>query len=173
MEKYDFVLNKTLLEKIKNLAKKRSLSLSFLMREIFEKIIPILEKKHLKEKRREKDYPIACATNRVRVYLPKKLYNQLKLIHSHLNTFSMAVLVREILEEYFMGIETFGEKEFENKIERLKKKLEELRGRKAVILKKKEGGKVVSPDIPRHPHPDQYFLLTFDSKFRLLEIKFL
>ena len=85
----------------------------------------------------------------------------------------MAVLVREILEEYFMGIETFGEKEFENKIERLKKKLEELRGRKAVILKKKEGGKVVSPDIPRHPHPDQYFHLTFDSKFRLLEIKFL
>ncbi|HOJ64050.1 MAG TPA: hypothetical protein PLE45_06480, partial [Spirochaetota bacterium] len=61
MEKYDFVINKTLLEKIKNLAKKRSLSLSCLMREIFEKIIPILDKKHLKEKRREKEYPIVCA----------------------------------------------------------------------------------------------------------------
>jgi len=85
----------------------------------------------------------------------------------------MAVLVREILEEYFLGIETFGEEEFENNIERLKKKLEELKRRKAVILKKKDGGKVMPPDIPRVPHPDQYFLLTFDSKFRLLEIKFL
>jgi len=172
MEKYDFVINKSLLEKIKNLAKKRSLSLSFLMREIFKKIIPILEKKHLKEKRREKEYPIVCATNRVRVYLSKKLYNQLKLIHSHLNTFSMAVLVREILEEYFTGIEAFGEKEFEDKIERLKRKLNELRERKAVVVKK-DKGKVMPPDIRCHTHPDQYFLLTFDSKFRLLEIKFL
>ncbi|HOJ62939.1 MAG TPA: hypothetical protein PLE45_00830 [Spirochaetota bacterium] len=173
MEKYDFVINKALLEKIKNLAKKRSISISALIRKVFEKIVPIIEKKHLKEKRREKDYPIVCATHRVRVYLSKNLYNQLKVIHSHLNTFSMAVLVREILEEYFLGIETFGEEEFENNIERLKKKLEELKRRKAVILKKKDGGKVMPPDIPRVPHPDQYFLLTFDSKFRLLEIKFL
>jgi len=172
MIKYDFVLNKVLLDKIKNLAKKRSLSLSFLMREIFEKVIPILEKKHLKEKRREKEYPIVCATHRVRVYLSKKLYNQLKLIHSHLNTFSMAVLVREILEEYFVGVETLGEKEFKDKIERLKKKLEELRGKKAVVVKK-DKGKVMPPDIPRPLHPDQYFMLTFDSKFRLVEIKFL
>ena len=172
MKKFDFVLNKNLLDNIKNLAKKKSISLSALMREIFEKIIPILEKKHLKEKRREKEYPIVCATNRVRVYLSKKLYNQLKLIHSHLNTFSMAVLVREILEEYFTGIEAFGEKEFEDKIERLKRKLEDLRGRKAVIVKK-DRGKIVPPDIPREPHSDQYFLLTFDSKFRVLEIKFL
>ncbi|HOJ64316.1 MAG TPA: hypothetical protein PLE45_07830 [Spirochaetota bacterium] len=172
MIKYDFVLNKLLLDKIKNLAKKRSLSLSCLIREIFEKIIPILEKKYLKEKRREKDYPIVCATDRVRVYLSKKLYNKLKLVHSNLNTFSMAVLVRETLEEYFMGIEIFGEEEFENKIERLKKKLEELRGRKAVI-EKKDNGKVIPPDIRHSPHPDQYFMLTFDSKFRLLEIRFL
>ncbi len=172
MIKYDFVLNKVLLDKIKNLAKKRSISLSCLMREIFEKVIPILEKKHLKEKRREKDYPIVCATNRVRVYISKKLYNQLKVVHSHLNTFSMAVLVREILEEYFLRIEIFGEEEFEDKIERLKKKLEELRGRRALVVKK-EKGKVMPPDIPHATHPDQYFLLTFDSKFRLLEIKFL
>ncbi|HOJ63589.1 MAG TPA: hypothetical protein PLE45_04110 [Spirochaetota bacterium] len=172
MKKFDFVLNKNLLDNIKNLAKKKSISLSALMREIFEKIIPILEKKHLKEKRREKDYPIVCATHRVRVYLTKKLYNQLKLIHSHLNTFSMAVLVREILEEYFLGIETFGEEEFKKKIEMLKNKLEELRVRKAVVVKK-DKGKVMPPDIRRAPHPDQYFMLTFDSKFRLLEIKFL
>jgi len=84
----------------------------------------------------------------------------------------MAVLVREILEEYFFGLEIFGEKEFEDKIERLKRKLNELRERKAVVVKK-DKGKVMPPDIPRPPHPDQYFLLTFDSKFRLLEIKFL
>ncbi|HOJ64399.1 MAG TPA: hypothetical protein PLE45_08255 [Spirochaetota bacterium] len=172
MIKYDFVLNKLLLDKIKNLAKKRSIPFSHLIREIFEKVIPIIEKKHLKEKRREKDYPIVCATNRVRVYLNKKLYNQLKLIHSHLNTFSMAVLVREILEEYFMGIEIFGEEEFENKIEILKNKLEELKTRKALVVKK-DKGKVMPPDIRRHPQPDEYFLLTFDSKFRLIEIKFL
>ncbi len=172
MEKYDFVINKTLLEKIKNLAKKRSLSLSCLIREILEKVIPILDKKHLKEKRREKEYPIVCATHRVRVYISKKLYNQLKLIHSHLNTFSMAVLVREILEEYFLGVETFGEEHFEDKIERLKRKLNELRERKAVVVKN-DKGKVMPPDIRRHPHSDQYFMLTFDSKFRLLEIKFL
>jgi len=167
MKEFDFVLNQSLFDKIKNLKDKKNKDLSVLVREIILLMIPILRKKHIYEKRREKDYKFINATHRIRIYIPEEVYNELKLVHDHINSFSIAILIRELLELYFAGIEVEGEEEFAKRIEEWEKEIESLRGAKAVVVK------IGSPDIPCSMEDNDYFLLKFNLKFCLKEIKFL
>ncbi|HPP05591.1 MAG TPA: hypothetical protein PK351_12310, partial [Spirochaetota bacterium] len=98
---------------------------------------------------------------------PEEVYNELKLVHDHINSFSIAILIRELLEIYFAGIEVEGEEEFAKRIEEWQKEIESLRANKAVVVK------IGSPDIPVSDTTNDYFLLKFNLKFCLKEIKFL
>jgi len=129
--------------------------------------IPILRKKHLYEKRRDKDYKFIIASEKIRVFLPDEVYNELKLVHDQLNSFSIATLIRELLEIYFIGIETYGEEKFMKMIQELKNEIEELKARKACVVKE------MPQDIPCSIEHNYYFLLKFNLNFCLKEIKFL
>ncbi|HOL56046.1 MAG TPA: hypothetical protein PLD75_00655 [Spirochaetota bacterium] len=167
MQEFDFVVNEDLFKKIKNLKEKRGGYLSLIVRDIILLMLPVLKKKHLFEKRRDKDYRFINATHRIRIYIPEEVYNELKLVHDHINSFSIAILIRELLELYFAGIEVEGEEEFAKKMEEWQKEIESLRANKAVVVK------IGSPDIPVSDTTNDYFLLKFNSKFCLKEIKFL
>ncbi len=167
MKEFDFVLNQNLFEKINNLKDKKDKDLSTLIREIIIFMLPVLKRKHLFEKRRDKDYRFIGATHRIRIYIPEEVYNELKLVHDHINTFSIAILIRELLELYFAGIEVEGEEEFAKRMEEWQKEIESLREAKAVVVK------IGSPDIPVSNEHNDYFLLKFSSNFCLKEIKFL
>ena len=167
MKEFDFVLNQNLFEKINNLKDKKDKDLSTLIREIIIFMLPVLKRKHLFEKRRDKDYKFINAIRRIRIYIPEEVYNELKLVHDHINSFSIAILIRELLEIYFAGIEVEGEEEFIKKMEEWEKGIERLREAKAVVVK------IGSPDIPVPDEHNDYFLLKFNVKFCLKEIKFL
>ncbi|HOJ62972.1 MAG TPA: hypothetical protein PLE45_01010 [Spirochaetota bacterium] len=167
MQEFDFVVNEDLFKKIKNLKEKRGGYLSLIVRDIILLMLPVLKKKHLFEKRRDKDYRFINATHRIRIYIPEEIYNELKLVHDQLNSFSMAILVRELLEVYFAGIEIEGEEEFIKSIQKLEREIENLKASKAVVVK------IGSQDIPCSIDTNDYFLLKFSSKFCLKEIKFL
>ncbi len=167
MKEFDFVLNQDLFEKINNLKNKKDKDFSTLIREIIIFMLPVLKRKHLFEKRRDKDYRFIDATQRIRIYIPEEVYNELKLVHDHINSFSIAILIRELLELYFAGIEVEGEEEFTKRIEEWEKEIKRLRETKAVVVK------IGSPDIPVSDTANDYFLLKFNSKFCLKEIKFL
>jgi len=167
MKEFDFVLNQNLFEKINNLKDKKDKDLSTLIREIIIFMLPVLKRKHLFEKRRDKDYRFIGATQRIRIYIPEEVYNELKLVHDHINSFSIAILIRELLELYFAGIEVEGEEEFTKRIEEWEKEIESLRESKAVVVK------IGPPDIPVPDEHNDYFLLKFNVKFCLKEIKFL
>ncbi|HOL56692.1 MAG TPA: hypothetical protein PLD75_03930 [Spirochaetota bacterium] len=168
MKEFDFVLNKSLFDKIKYLKEKKNKDLSVIVREIILLMIPILRKKHLYEKRRDKDYKFINATEKIRVFLPEELYNELKLVHDQLNSFSIATLIRELLEIYFAGIETYGEEKFMKMIQEIKNEIDGLKKRKACVVKEER-----AKDIPCSTDTNDYFLLKFNSKFYLKEIKFL
>ena len=171
MKEFDFVLNQSLFDKIKNLKDKENKDLSAIVREIILLMIPVLRKKHLSEKRRDKDYKFINATEKIRVFLPEEIYNELKLVHDQLNSFSIATLIRELIELYFSGTEIYGEEKFTKMIQRLKKAIDDLKARKSLIVKDKRDGS--APDIPCSTDTNEYFLLKFNSKFCLNEIKFL
>ncbi|HOJ64350.1 MAG TPA: hypothetical protein PLE45_08010 [Spirochaetota bacterium] len=166
MIKFDFVIGDFLFDKIKNLAEIKNIKISTLVRDIILKMIPLLEKKHFKEARRKKDYPIVMATHRIKVFLPERLYNELKVIHDHLNTFSMATLIREIMEAYFQSVEKLGEKEFEEMIKKLEDKIERIKKKRGSI--NKWGG-----DIPINIAKLYIYLIGLDKNFCLRKIKFL
>ncbi|HOJ63067.1 MAG TPA: hypothetical protein PLE45_01490 [Spirochaetota bacterium] len=168
MKEFDFVLNKSLFDKIKYLKEKKNKDLSVIVREIILLMIPILRKKHLYEKRKEKDYKFINATEKIRVFLPEEVYNELKLVHDQLNSFSIATLIRELLEVYFIGIETYGEEKFIKMIQEIKNEIEGLKERKACVVKERRG-----QDIPCSIETNDYFLLKFNLNFCLKEIKFL
>ncbi len=167
MKEFDFVLNKSLFDKIKNLKDKKNKDLSVIVREIILLMIPILRKKHLYEKRKEKDYKFINATEKIRVFLPEEIYNELKLVHDQLNSFSIATLIRELLEVYFAGIQIYGEEKFMKMIQEIKNEIEGLKARKACVVKER------ARDIPCSMETNDYFLLKFNLNFCLKEIKFL
>ncbi|HOL57725.1 MAG TPA: hypothetical protein PLD75_09230, partial [Spirochaetota bacterium] len=124
MLQFDFVINDSLFSKIKILTEKNNKGVSEIIREIINIMLPFLKKKHLTEERRKRDYPCVNATKRVRVFLEERVYNELKQIHDTLNTFSIAVLIREILELYFELVEKYGVDGFEKRLEKVKNKIE-------------------------------------------------
>ena len=168
MKEFDFVLNKSLFERIKYLKEKENKNLSLIVREIILLMIPVLREKHIYEKRRKKDYKFINATEKIRVFLPEEVYNELKLVHDQLNSFSIATLIRELLEIYFIGIEIYGEEKFMKMIQKLKNEIEGLKIKKACVVKEER-----AQDIPCSIEPNDYFLLKFNSNFCLKEIKFL
>ncbi|HOJ65235.1 MAG TPA: hypothetical protein PLE45_12535, partial [Spirochaetota bacterium] len=85
-----------------------------------------------------------------------------------LNSFSIATLIRELLEIYFAGIETYGEEKFMKMIQEIKNEIDGLKKRKACVVKEER-----AKDIPCSTDTNDYFLLKFNSKFYLKEIKFL
>ncbi len=167
MKEFDFVLNKSLFDKIKYLKEKKNKDLSVIVREIILLMIPILRKKHLYEKRRDKDYKFINATEKIRVFLPEEVYNELKLVHDQLNSFSIATLIRELLEVYFAGIQIYGEEKFMKMVQELKNEIESLKAKKACVVKER------GQDIPCSLATNDYFLLKFNLNFCLKEIKFL
>ncbi|HOJ64218.1 MAG TPA: hypothetical protein PLE45_07330 [Spirochaetota bacterium] len=167
MKEFDFVINEELFKKIDNLKEKKGKYFSVIVRDIILLTLPLLKKKLLFEKRRDKDYRFIKASHRIRLYIPEQVYNELKLVHDQINSFSIAILIRELLEVYFAGIEIDGEEKFTKKIEELKKEMEGLRRDKAVVVK------IDSKDIPGKSEQDDYFLLKLSLKFYLKEIKFL
>ncbi|HOJ63342.1 MAG TPA: hypothetical protein PLE45_02870 [Spirochaetota bacterium] len=168
MKEFDFVINQVLFNKIENLKKINNRNFSVIVREIILLMMPVLRKKHLYEKRRKKDYKFINGTEKIRVFLPEEIYNELKLVHDQLNSFSIATLIRELLEIYFIGIETYGEKKFMQIIQELKNEIESLKAKKACVVKE-----IGAQDIPCSDAQADYFLLKFSSKFYLKEIKFL
>ncbi|HPP05317.1 MAG TPA: hypothetical protein PK351_10910, partial [Spirochaetota bacterium] len=87
--------------------------------------------------------------------------------HDQLNSFSIATLIRELLEVYFAGIQIYGEEKFMKMIQKLKNEIEGLKIKKACVVK--ERGR----DIPCSMEANDYFLLKFNLNFCLTEIKFL
>ncbi|HOJ64640.1 MAG TPA: hypothetical protein PLE45_09490, partial [Spirochaetota bacterium] len=115
MLQFDFVIDDNLFNKIKILTEQNNKGFSEIIREVINTMLPFLKKKHLTEERRKRDYPCVNATKRVRVFFEERVYNELKQIHDTLNTFSIAVLIREILKLYFDLIEKYGFDGFEKR----------------------------------------------------------
>ncbi|HOL57852.1 MAG TPA: hypothetical protein PLD75_09885, partial [Spirochaetota bacterium] len=163
---FEFVVNKDLYEKIKNLKNQKNKNLSAIVRDIMLKMAFFLTKKHIEEPIRKKDYPRVNASKKIRTFLPEEVYNQLKMLHHQLNTFSMATLVREIMEVYFEGIEEYGEEKFMEIMKKVSEEIEMMRKNKVRVRK-------VGQDIPHSVAKLYSYLMFFSQNFYLTEFQFL
>jgi len=136
---FHFVINSDMHKKIVNYSKLQGKTMSKIIEEIIEKTIAIVRFRHYFDEEEKNEYPKINWSKRIVVKLKKNDYRELKLVHANLNVFSMAKIVRfmidyffhvmeihgkEKIDDYFSELSEKNEKEIKNKIIR-KKQLQE------------------------------------------------
>jgi hypothetical protein len=122
---FHFILNQELYFKLLKLSKRLNKDLSSTIVVAFENLKPFIEKNHLTSNEKgskfktladikEKRYHIHC-------YLPEYLYRRLKQIYYDLNLYSMAQILRKIIESFLMGCLKYGERDFFRKLDKINK----------------------------------------------------
>ncbi len=101
IREFNFMIGKELQDKIENYCKIKNISRNKCLTIIFTIMIPLLKKEHFTGEERGNKYQVFTAVKRIHLYLDEKLYRELKLIHSNLDFFSMASIVRFLMEEFF------------------------------------------------------------------------
>ena len=76
------------------------------------RMLPYLKKKHLNFKCEKSIYKKVNWTKKLHVLLLEKDFNFLKLLHVNLETYSIAQIIREIIEIVFKFYDSFGEQCF-------------------------------------------------------------
>jgi len=83
------------------------------------------------------------AKKNIHIYIDDKIYRELKLIHSNLNYYSIAILVRNMIEKFFTWFnENNNEEDVVREVEKIKKEMRdksEVTGYEIVKVKKKVG----------------------------------
>ncbi|MBN2443279.1 MAG: hypothetical protein JXJ04_18100 [Spirochaetales bacterium] len=104
---FHFVMDKGMKDKIKSLDLfSKSGSLSGKIVGILNVLTPVIGKEHKWGKQRLSKYKAVCddpgeIREHVHVYIPDEMYRKLKLLHQDLNFYSIAQLVRGLLNFFF------------------------------------------------------------------------
>ena len=116
---FHFVLTIELKEYIINYASMNNMGISKAIIHIIEIMKPVLKKHYLKDvKCQIGKYREFGADTNTHVYLDNTEYKFLKKIKNNLNIFSTAMILRWLLEEFFIGLCKYGIEKFLKIIER-------------------------------------------------------
>jgi hypothetical protein len=107
----------------------------------------------------DNEYPNVNADCDLHIYMEKTNYRFIKQTHGNLNYYSMAVLVREMIDLFIKGVHKYGLSEYVKIIQDCK------------ITKKQFSKKIclpqLSPIIPIEP----YYRLLFSKKHELIGVE--
>jgi hypothetical protein len=164
------VLNEKLLSDLKKHSRRlNSKSVSSAIVEIFEKYLPYLEKTQIEFQNRKSSYKLIAdlkeKRKHVHVYFPEKYYRKLKELHQYINFYSIAQIIREIIELYLKECFKNGIELTLKKIELIKKNWE----KRKLMRKGKEYIRQLSQASPQIPMQT----ITYDSHYHPYSIKFL
>jgi len=133
---FHFVINSEMQEKIVNYSKLLGKSTSKTIEEIIEKSIAIIRSRHYFDMEEKNEYPKVSWNKRIVVKIKDSDYRELKLIHANLNVFSIAKIVRYMIDSFFLIMKIQGEKNidkyFSELLVKIKKKV------KNKIIQKKQ-----------------------------------
>ena len=126
-KEFHFVLNEKSDEKLMILKEKLKIkSMSKMIVTILEEMIPYIEKHEISFEDKRSRYQFVGEEEEYRkhihVYMPEALYKRLKKIHHDINYYSMAQILRKIIEVYLKDC-------FEMGVEKHKVKIENVRNR--------------------------------------------
>ena len=119
--RYHMVLNKEMkkyLYKISNVLNK---NISKTVIYIYKIMSPILKKHYYNFKCNIGEYKRIKADTNLKITIPLKDYKYFKQIHNNIHTFSTALILRWLIEEFIIGIEKYGFEEFINIMKKYEK----------------------------------------------------
>jgi len=104
-KEFNFMINEELNNKLKDYCEQRNIPCSKAINKIIKIMLPIIKKHHFFSKENNCKYKIIIAVKKIHSHLDKRLYRELKLVHSNLNFYSIAILVRYLLKKFFELLE--------------------------------------------------------------------
>ncbi|MBN2440704.1 MAG: hypothetical protein JXJ04_05145 [Spirochaetales bacterium] len=116
---FHFVLNRGMKENLLGLhVFKGYKSFSGIMVAILEKLVPVMVKEHKWGEQRLSRYRSVCTDSEeirdhVHMYVPDKLYRELKLLHQDLNFYSIAQLLRWLFDLFLVFVDVYKDKVLE------------------------------------------------------------
>jgi hypothetical protein len=121
---FHFLLNEEQYHKLLKLSKSLNKNLSTTVVVIFDNLNSFVEKNHLTAKEKGSKYsPLSNPKEKrfhIHCYLPEHLYRRLKLLHHDLNTYSLAQIIRKMIEYFLMGCIKYGNGGFIERLTRIK-----------------------------------------------------
>ncbi|MBN2533614.1 MAG: hypothetical protein JXB88_12015 [Spirochaetales bacterium] len=130
LHEFHFVIAKSMRNSLKEqYIFKGLVTISDIIVKILTILAPVIKREHNWGEQRMSRYMYVSPDPKekrihVHAYLPRKLYRELKLIHQDLNSFSIAQIVRGLLDVFLGLLDEYGEnvlQELENMFERWKK----------------------------------------------------
>jgi hypothetical protein len=119
---FHFIAGEKIFITIEKISKEMDRSFSATIIIIYLYLIPFFEKNHLMAQEKESNIELVGSDDEIRrhihCYLPKDLYRKLKLFHQDMNTYSMAQIIRKMMQYFIIGYNKYGLNGF---LERLKK----------------------------------------------------
>ena len=136
------ILNEKLLLNLRKISKiEKTKSISGTIVAIFNRLSPVLKKYQAEFQNRKSRYKLVANLKEKRhnfhVYFPEEMYMKIKVLHEYLNFYSMAQIVREVLQLYLK--EFFSRKPYKTrkKIISLHKRWNAWRNKHKIIMRDK------------------------------------
>jgi hypothetical protein len=128
---FHFILEQKQYFKLLKLSKRLNKNLSATIVIAFENLNTFIEKNHLASQEKKSCYKTLVNTeencHHIHCYLPQHLYRKLKHIHHDLDTYSLAQIMRKIIEYFFMGCFKYGENDFIERLGKINKNWEKIK----------------------------------------------
>jgi hypothetical protein len=125
---FHFVLNQKLYFKLLKKSKCLNKDLSKTIVVAFEKLNTFIEKNHFISKEKGCKYKHLADKEEklchIHCYLPEHFYRKLKHIYNDLNVYSMAQILRKIIEFFLMGCSKYGDRCFLERLDEINKNWE-------------------------------------------------
>ena len=157
-KEFNFMIGGELNKKIETYSNKKGIDYNDVIIIIFNLMIPLLKKEHFTGVERKNKYERITAVKRVHLYLEEEIYREIKLIHSNLDFFSMAIVVRFLIEEFFKRLEK--DKKDEDEIKKEMEKTKEKYNKTGVWVKVKEGQLFKS-----------YLIISYNANYNIQKIE--
>jgi hypothetical protein len=120
---FHFITGEKMYSELNNLSGELNKSLSKTISFIFEKVFVLTERHHLMSEENQSMYFKVADDEEERLhihaYMKHSIYRKLKQIHQDLNTYSMAQIIRRVIEVFLKGCKNYGLKRFIEKIEKI------------------------------------------------------
>jgi len=118
---FHFKLEINTIEKLKRINNAKLKSMSGIIKFIIKSSYKFIEKSHFFDKEENSYYKKINGNKNVHVYLNEEDYRRLKQIHQDLNYFSIAQILRKIINKFLFYYEKYGLEKLINKINFLTK----------------------------------------------------
>jgi hypothetical protein len=109
---YHFKLNEESLMKLTEISMDLGFSLSKTIVVLFENFLPFVEKNHLMTKGKDSKYRIIANSKEkrysVHCYMTENLYRKMKQLHHDLNVYSLAQIIRKMIDLFIFGCNKYG-----------------------------------------------------------------